>query len=240
MKNKKILVYFACFLSLTFVFTAGYYFSYKTALEDFNKTADKRNDELILTLEENGLIIVEETSLGNSPNSSGNGSLDQEEGSTIDEVVVDAGDEQEVLSSTKYILQTYDVESGEQTEETLEVPSYLVGLNRGEVNTYLDTYMEDLPWNEFREGLSAYELLLFSDKEIIIRKTYNPNLVQYEFFIKAIDNIIVVFYSDQKTVYEYTNMSINDLNEEEKSEVEEGYFVKDLDELYSILENYTS
>ena len=115
-----------------------------------------------------------------------------------------------------------------------------MGLNREEVIEYLDNYMEDLPWNEFKQGLTAYELLLFSDKEILIRKTYNSNLIEYEYYIKAVDDNIVVYYSDQKTVYEYTNMSIINLTEEEKQELEEGYFIKDLTELYDILENYTS
>lgn len=247
MNTKKILVYFVSFLSLSLVFTGGYYFSYKKALEEFNRSAEERNNELIYTLEDKGLLIVENNNNGKD---SGIISNDKNDASVADfkgqsnnlneAVEVDSLDETVVLNTTKYILQTYNIDTEEKTEESMQIPSYLVGLNREEVSEYLDAYMKDMPWNEFRDGLSAYELLLFSDKELITRKTYNPDLVEYEFYIKSDQGNIVVFYSDQRTVYEYTNMSTRNLNENEKAELEEGYFIKDLEELYAVLENYTS
>lgn len=251
MDTKKILVYFVSFLSLSLVFTTGFYLSYKKALNDFNSTAEERNNELIYVLEEYGLIIVEDSSLDSSSEQFSNNNIDKDSkvnvanfegqaGFQNEALAVDSLDEIIILPTTKYVLQTYNMETDKKTDETIDLPSYLLGLNRQEVVEYLDNYMEDLPWNEFREGLTGYDLLLFSDKEIIVRKTYNPALIQYEFFIKAIDGNIVVFYSDQKTVYEYTNMSLENLNEEEKVELEEGFYIKDLDELYPTLEHYTS
>lgn len=239
MNTKKILMYFVSFLSLSLIFTAGYYFSYTKALEDFNRTAEERNNELIMSLEDKGLIIVEGNAVNDNANN--NESSAQEQSDLSDgAVAADSIDQTVILPTTKYILQSYNISTDDKTDETLNVPSYLIGLNRQGVIEYLDSYMKDMPWNEFREGLTAYELLLFSDKEVIIRKTYNPDLIQYEYYIKALNGNIVVYYSDQKTVYEYTNMSINDLTEDEIAELEEGYFIKDLDELYATLEHYTS
>ncbi len=252
--GKKIVVYFIGFLSLSLVFTAGYYFSYKKALDDFNRNADKRNNELFTSLEEKGLLIIQDDNYV-STNSQDESQLSQEkdvvleanldiptqeEDRSDDGREVDNVEDIIVLPTTKYILQTYNTSTAKKTDEVLKPPSFLLGLNRQEVIEYLDNYMDDLPWNEFKQGLTAYELLLFSDKEILIRKTYNPDLIEYEYYIKAVDDNIVVYYSDQKTVYEYTNMSIINLAEEEKQELEEGYFIKDLTELYAILENYTS
>ncbi len=249
MDSKKILVYFVSFLSLSLLFTAGYYFSYQKALEDFNRTAEERNKELLMSLEDKGLILVQDELADNTSNSLDNNkntSKSNPGDNDIDPSFIDKGqavdniDEIIVLPTTKYILQTYNVVKDEKLEEELKVPSYLVGLNREEVVDYLDNYMKDLPWNEFKDGLSSYELLLFSDQEILIRKTYNPDLVEYQFYIKTIDDVIVVFYSDQKTVYDYTNLSTDRLSNEEKTELEEGYYIKDIDELYAVLENYTS
>lgn len=252
--GKKILVYFVGFLSLSLIFTTGYYFSYKKALEDFNRNAEKRNDELFTSLEEKGLLIIHDVNSA-SINSKSKNQFSQEKDLPVEEnlnttneneYILDEGTEVDnieetvVLPTTKYILQTYNTSTAEKSDEVLKTPSFLVGLNREGVIQYLDNYMNDLPWNEFKEGLTAYELLLFSDKEIVIRKTYNPDLIEYEYYIKDIDDNIVIFYSDQKTVYEYTNMSTINLSEEEKQELEEGYFIKDLTELYAILENYTS
>lgn len=247
MDTKKILMYFVSFLTLSLVFTGGYYFSYKKALEDFNRTAEERNNDFMASLEDQGLMIVQDNSIENTNSSSQkvdgankSPSVSGEFGQIEEGQEVDNLDEIVVMPTTKYVLQTYNVDSEEKTDDILQVPSYLVGLNREEVIKHLDNYMEDLPWNEFKDGLRAYELLLFSEKEVIIRKTYNPELVQYEYYIKSVNGNIVVYYSDRKTVYEYTNMSINKLNQEEKLELEEGYFIKDLDELYAVLEHYTS
>lgn len=245
MDNKKILVYFVSFLSLSLLFSGAYYFSYKKALEDFTRAAKERNEELIMSLEERGIIIVQDDNR-NEPNSdkynkddiqatSGNNKYIDKQIQAVDNL-----DEVVVEPTTRYILQTYDLVKNDRLEEELRVPSYLVGLSRQEVIDYLESYMDDLPWNEFRDGLTSYELISFSKEEIVIRKTYNSNLVEYLFFIQAIDDKIVVFYSDQKTVYDYTNMSTYRLSEEEKSKLEEGYYIKDLDELYAVLENYTS
>ena len=244
MDSKKILVYFVSFISLSLLFTGAYYLSYQKALEDFNRSAEERNKELIMSLEERGLIIIQDNDIDNSDSNiynnnskTNNGNSETTEGKVQ---AVDSTSQVVVKPITRYVLQTYDLVSNERLEEELKVPSYLVGLTRQEVIDYLDAYMKDLPWNEFRDGLTSYELLLFSDEEVVIRKTYNSELVEYQFFIKAVDDMIVVFYSDQKTVYDYTNMSTYRLSEDEKTELEEGYYVKDLDELYAVLENYTS
>ena len=51
---------------------------------------------------------------------------------------------------------------------------------------------------------------------------------------------MIVFYSDQKTVFEYTDIDLNDLPVEQKCEVISGKEVKDEKALYDFLENYSS
>ena len=56
----------------------------------------------------------------------------------------------------------------------------------------------------------------------------------------GMNNSIVVYYSDKQTVFEYTGISADELAEEDRAGLLYGVWVKDEDELYSILENYTS
>ena len=56
----------------------------------------------------------------------------------------------------------------------------------------------------------------------------------------AEENEIVVYYSDKKRVFEYTGLMIDSLPEEELLKLEQGFYVKDKEELYGILENYSS
>ena len=126
--GKKILVYFLGFLSLSLIFTAGYYFSYKKALEDFNRNADKRNNELFTSLEEKGLLIIQDdnyASINNQDKSqlsqekdvvleANSDTTTQEEDRTDDGREVDNIEETIVLPTTKYILQTYNASTAEK------------------------------------------------------------------------------------------------------------------------------
>nr|WP_253294652.1 BofC C-terminal domain-containing protein [Anaerocolumna aminovalerica] len=100
--------------------------------------------------------------------------------------------------------------------------------------------MNDLTFDEFKNGLTSFELLTFSEKKVTLRKTYNKDLVENQFFLKSQNGKIVVYYGDQKTVYEYTEVTVEHLTQYEQLKLEEGIFVKDEEELYSILENYSS
>lgn len=264
MKIKKALVYFISFFSLAIMFSVCYFLSYRNALKKFNENAVERNKELILSLEQNGFLQIDKESattdiaqnIGNeitnnnsnviSDNSNTNRSDTDSISNTNNmasgeiSVPVDTIDETIILPSTKYILQTYDITTGNMSEEELKVPSYLVGLTRIQVIEYLHNYMKDLTFDEFKNGLTSFELLTFSEDKVTLRKTYNKDLVEYQFFLKSQNGKIVVYYGDQKTVYEYTEVAVDHLTQYEQLKLEEGIFVKDEEELYSILENYSS
>lgn len=54
------------------------------------------------------------------------------------------------------------------------------------------------------------------------------------------NGFIVVYLNDKKTVYEYTNILYDELPPILQSEIRNGKYVKNLEELYGFLENYTS
>lgn len=256
MKIKKAFAYFISFFSLAVMFSVCYFLSYRNALKKFNENAVERNKDLILSLEQNGFLQIDKE--GNSTNiaqnvgngQTGNSTTNTNNSDAISNannlnseestMTVDTVDEAIILPSTQYILQTYDITTGNMTEEELKVPSYLVGLTRLQVIEYLHNYMNDMNLDEFKNGLNAFELLTFSENKVTLRKTYNKDLVENQFFIKSQNGKIVVYYGDQKTVYEYTEVTVEHLTQYEQLKLEEGIFVKDEEELYSILENYSS
>jgi hypothetical protein len=248
-KIKKAFVYFISFFSISMMFSVCYFLSYKNALADFNKNAVERNKELILSLEKDGILQITGQQSANNENKEivnqeNNTSKDNENdlvnATDNTSTEVDTIEEETILPTTKYTLQTYNVKTGEMLEEPLPIPSYLVGLNRDDVIEYLSNYMQDLPLNEFEKGLTAFELMLFSKDNIVIRKTYNEDTVVYKYYITAQNGSIVVFYGDRKTVFDYTGISVEDLPQYEIDKLEDGILVKDLDELYAVLENYSS
>ncbi|SHO50204.1 BofC C-terminal domain-containing protein [Anaerocolumna xylanovorans] len=238
MRYKKAVTYFLGFLSIACIFTACYYFSYKQALKEFNENAVERNNDLIKELKEQG-YLNNTANAAEAKTTGDNGSTGKEEGSEAGDTAASAVTNA-VLPTTQYTLQTYDMKTGSLKEEELPTPSYLIGLNREEVMQYLKEYLADLSLSEFEKGLVSFELISFSKDNIVLRKTYNSDSVEYKYFLKAVDGYIVAYYGDQKTVYNYTGVSVENLALEDRLQLEKGIFVKDLDELYAILENYSS
>ncbi len=245
MKIKKACVYLISFFSIALMFSVCYYLSYKNALKQFNEDAVERNNELILSLENNGLLQNAQITQAPEPGSETQETVQNDEYNTdsntdSSSIAVDTVTEDTILPATQYTLQTYDIKTDKMEEEVLPTPSYLVGLTRNEVIKYLYDYMDDLSWNEYEKGLTAFELMQFSKQKVILRKTYNTDLVVNKYYLKSQNGYIVVYYGDKKTVYDYTSVSVEDLSQYEQLQLEEGIFVKDLDELYALLENYSS
>ena len=60
------------------------------------------------------------------------------------------------------------------------------------------------------------------------------------YFIKEKDGYIIVYLSDEKTVYEYTTIEIQYLPERIQEEVKKGKKADTIGEVYGFLENYSS
>lgn len=145
-----------------------------------------------------------------------------------------------VWPDTECVLEIYDRGTGQKVTGKLSDREGILGKNREELLQYLSSYMEDMPIDEYQKGLLAYELLSFSADRIVLRKTYDSGQVGYAYYIAVFDNEVVVYYSDKKTVYEYTGISAENLPETELRKLNYGIYVKNEEELYGILENYSS
>ncbi len=148
-----------------------------------------------------------------------------------------------VKSDMEYVLQTYYVNSDKDehlSEQECAVPSEFVTLDKSGLKKYLAGYMEDMPVREYLDGLISYEIIEFTDDKLVLRKTYASDWTNNEFYLCDVNGEIVVYYSDKSTVYEYTGIKTKDIDEEEQVRIKIGYFVADEEELYSLLESYSS
>lgn len=218
------------FLVLCLLFSGTYYFSYRKALKHFNENAiQKETNFADKVLEENQTTKGEQSFVFDESLSNYESSL-----------AVDTASDYRLKQGTKYILETYDVVQNTLVKEELAMPPEYLGLNRQEVIKMLTEYMQDVPLVDYEKGLASYELLNFSEEEIIVRKTFNQELVPDRFYLALRGGFVVVFYSDLETIFQYTDINALDLPDEEKDQLAKGFYVKDLDTLYSILEAYTS
>jgi hypothetical protein len=220
MKLKKALIYLGSFVLLSVMFSTCYYMSYLHALNEFNQKAIERKDQLLtLTQKAEPTPVVE---------------------NKVDAVSVNEQSESIILPATKYILEIYNMKSDKLDTQELNPPAYLIGLTRSQVEEYLNAYMKDLPLSEYNKGLISYELIRFSDTEVVIKKSYNEDFVPFRFYVVVKDGYVVVYNSDLKSVYSYTHILAAELPEEDRIALSEGIYLNSLEELYSLLESFSS
>ena len=134
--------------------------------------------------------------------------------------------EETITPSTKMVYQYY-YPSDDVTETAEEVPPYfLVGLTRSDMET---NYQE-------------WELLSFSPKEVVLRRTVEGN--SHERYIVGVKNgYVAVFYEEEQngvSLKEQTNIPVSSLDEEEQKRLAEGILVVGKDRLAQVLQDYGS
>lgn len=231
---KKLTVYFSCFVGMCVIFTTCYYLSYKRVLKQFLEQTTERDYNLMMELK-NSAESAENNQELLTANISDSGNKQAEES-------LEAGitDIETIKPYAKYILESYDVVTNQLLKVEKVLPGEYVGLTREEVIKVLSNYMENIPISEYEKGLFAYELISFSKDSLIMRKSYNQDLIDYKYYIAVRDGYVIVYYSDLKTVYEYTRILAIELPEEERLRLMQGIYLKTNAELYELLESYSS
>lgn len=74
-----------------------------------------------------------------------------------------------------------------------------------------------------------------------VLETEEPFNTEYgEFFIRSLEGELVVYYNDKETIFDKTGIDTDSLGEVERNRLKEGYYVKDEESLYALLESYSS
>ena len=60
------------------------------------------------------------------------------------------------------------------------------------------------------------------------------------FYLMKLNEYVVVYKSDRKTIYEYTDILYEELPANLKEEIKNGKYMGNIEELYGFLENYSS
>jgi hypothetical protein len=220
MKLRKAYIYLLGFICQAALFCACYYLSYRHALDEFNKRAVERVDEL---------AGLREAAVTPAPR-------DNE----ADAVPANIQAKATVKPGTRYILEIYDMKTDTTVVEELNPPGHFVGLTKEEIEEWLEDYMEDLTLSEYNKGLIDFELVSFSDKEFRLKKTYNEDFVPFRFYVVVKNGYVVVYNSDLKSVHTYTNIEARNLSEEDRIALTQGIYVNSAEELYALLESFSS
>lgn len=156
------------------------------------------------------------------------------------ESILASASEDTLSVDTVYQIQCYDVNTENTSTDYETLPQDLVGLTREEADEYCKKYMDKLPVEEYLDGLQSMGVVSFSKERLVIKKIFDSTKVAFRYYLIAVDGEVVVYYGDKKTVYEYTGIETKKLTKEDRKMLKQGLEVKDDEELYSILENYSS
>lgn len=220
---KKYYVYICSFFLMMGIFTLFYYVSYRSLVNRFQNQDSGLQEE-----------VADSKKDGQKNDTAENDVSDEES------VLTDAGKKTIISSETEYVLKIYNRNEDTTREESKAMPEYLVGLDREGVEDYLGDYMEGLSLEEYLDGLVSFEMESFSADRLVLRKTYDIDSVDFRFYVIEENGEVVVYYSDKKTVYQYTGIFIDGLPLEEKNKLKYGILVKDEKELFALLENFSS
>lgn len=151
--------------------------------------------------------------------------------------------------TSQYVLEIYNNETGDSDVVENTVPVEFIGLDREEIIEFISGNTDF--FKDEGEKIKNVMLVSFGEKRVVIRKTieleeeettYNFNLASDEpnYYIFLIDNTVVVYKSDKTTVYMETGITRDELDEQVAAELSIGVSVKNISELYRLLESYTS
>lgn len=168
----------------------------------------------------------------------------------------------QVTCDTVYSVSEYDLSTGRQEVYQQLLPENLIGMNRTQLIQWIDEYNQSPTLEDLEKGFCSMELLSFSPTEIRVRKrvesvseaeieqieqpkqlhtqdTVSGNSLIYGCILSH-EGLLTVYDGMRRHVILYTDISLFDLSEEEQQEILDGKEVYSEQELYHLLENYSS
>ncbi|HBA97016.1 MAG TPA: hypothetical protein DCZ23_02810 [Lachnospiraceae bacterium] len=221
--------YFCGICAMLVLFAIGNYASYQSALRHFEKMQE---DSRKKTYDQFEAYVSEKID-------SRYKELEEEQ-QTEDNVSADTSDYDKLGVQTIYQIESYNSVKDTTVVEYETLPEELIGLTREQTDDYCRNYIKNMPAEEFLKGLQSMGVTGFSNERLVVKKIYDSSKVEFKYYLIAVDGEVVAYYGDKKTVYEYTGIETRSLPAKERRALKKGIEVSDEEELYSILENYSS
>lgn len=217
---KKIRYLFFSIVSVTVFFSICYYVSFRVTVSRLEAKKLQQNFDNIETFPE--LMAEFPDSVSNI-------------------VYEEVSSDYEIISSdTICVYEVVDLNSGETYCYETVPNADMAGLTREQLVAKLKAYMDNLPLSDFQDGLLSYDVISFSPERVVIRKVYDHSKVKHKYYIAIRNGTVIVFYSDRKTVYEYTGIPTENIVCDNINLLEEGIEIDGIEEVYDFLSGITS
>ncbi len=228
MSMKRIWSYTCITFGLITVFAIGNYICYQSAMDHFQQMQEDYESR-----------VGEQIAVDVNKEMEERLSEIQEEEEEKEAVEADA-DQNTLQEDCIYQIQSFDSVTQTTTTEYENLPEEMIGCTREEAEAFCKDYMQNLAVEEFLEGLQSMNVISFSGDRLVIRKIYDASKVAYRYYLIADHGQVIAYYGDKKTVFEETGIQTASLPREDRKALKNGIEVKDEQELFAILENYSS
>lgn len=156
------------------------------------------------------------------------------------DVILTGNGSDKITQNTKIIIESYNSE-GRMIERQEELAgAELIGNNRLDMLVYANSYKEKADDSELKSGLERMVLESYSADTVMLVKYYGEPEPEQGYFIGVKDNAVIVYLEDRSQVYEYTNIELWTLPQEIQSQLVEGIYVENEQELFDFLQTYSS
>ena len=180
-----------------------------------------------------GMVVL----TGDGTEGSGTGMA---EGGDPEEALAVASSSETLYVGTKYVLEETDILRKTVVETTWRIPDRYVGMNREQFLTAMKVYESSPPLSELERGFVGLEVLSFSRERVVVQMNYRYVQPSESFYLAVYDNQVVVYLEDKETVYIATEIGLSTLPEDVQQEIIRMKWVENEEELYSLLETYSS
>lgn len=153
-----------------------------------------------------------------------------------------------IIANTKLYIEEYNVSDKTISLKEMSVPVEFIGMTRDEILNEIEGFEKYIKTDD--ENIENMMLLDFSEKQMVIRKSYSKNeklevideesTVEYKYYIVLVDDIITVYDKTTDKVFIETAIQIDKLDKESKTQLTKGILVRNISEMYRILESFTS
>lgn len=148
-----------------------------------------------------------------------------------------------VSNSMSYILESYNINDKTIETATKNVPSEFLGMNRQELIDYLKANKKKFA----DKGQQVQNIMLVSMEKdkLVIRKSISiieetTEEEKYKYYVTLQENKIIVYREDKTTIFLETSINVETLDTDSMDKLKQGIPVKNISELYRILESFTT
>ena len=155
-------------------------------------------------------------------------------------VEASVSDEPVLTADTQYIVQEYDMRDAAVQESEAKAPDKFIGLDREMLADEIDNYNQNPSLTDLEKGFRYMELVSFTDKKVVVRKSYELPKEEEGFFLVNENHYVVVYDRRLSDIYMTTDILVEDLPAALQEEIIQMKYVEDEKELFNFLESYSS